>query len=111
MVVSFDLKEDTAGNIVRYIAELGSCITKYHASCIGLHEALGFHHPKVVRQYSMKDIIAAWGKPEKPIADWLEKTLRDHGIPVSDVVGVNERTGQVFITCPPEFAGAILRKR
>jgi len=104
--VTLDLKDTAAGELLRYIAELSCRSTRFTDSCIGLRDILGLYHPKAVREFRLKEITAVWGKPQKPIAGWLQDILP---VPLADVVGVNESTGQVFITCPPEYMRSVLQ--
>lgn len=107
--VSLDLEHVPAGEALRYMAELTGFRLEYHDTSIALCDIMSLYHPKVVRQFQLKNLEAVWGKAGKPVEKWLENKLRDNGIPVSDPIGFNERTGQVFIATPPEYKGAILR--
>jgi hypothetical protein len=107
--VSLDLEDVPAGEALRYVAELTGFRLEHRDTCIALCDIMSLYHPKVVRQFQLKKLEAVWGKAGKPVEKWLEKKLRDHGIPVSDPIGFNERTGQMFVATPPEYVGAILR--
>ncbi|MEZ0275444.1 MAG: hypothetical protein ACAH88_11115 [Roseimicrobium sp.] len=103
--ISLNLENTAAGEILRYIAELAGRKTMTSNSCIGLYQLLGLSHPREVREFSLKEITAVWGKPQKPIAGWLEKVLP---VPMFDTVWVNENTGQVFVTGLTEYMGSVL---
>ncbi|QIF05401.1 hypothetical protein G5S37_29140 [Roseimicrobium sp. ORNL1] len=104
--VSFDLKDLPAVDVLRYIGELSGCTIEFRDTCMVIREVATLYHPKHLRQFQLTELEAVWGKAGRPVEDWLVQKLTD--IPVLDI-GYNERTGQVFIVCPPEYMGAILR--
>jgi hypothetical protein len=106
--VSFDLKDVPVGDVLRYIAELSGCSIEFRDTCMVIREVATLYHPKHLRQFQLKELEAVWGNAGKPVEEWLAGKLTDSGIPLLDL-GVNERTGQVFITCAPEYISQILR--
>ncbi len=108
--VSFELKHASAGLILRYAAELGGCHLQSNYWTIGLYELPALYHPRPLREFKLKDFIKVYGKPSKPIEQWLWDKLEAEDIRVWDI-GVNEHTDQVFLATDPEGLNKLLRPK